>query len=60
MKTKTISLPEDLLDKGMQRARTDNRNFSSYVQKLIRRDLEGTLVVPPAKEVNGKEKEKAA
>lgn len=48
MRTKTISLPEDLLNKGLERAKTDNRNFSSYVQKLIQRDLEGSLTVPPA------------
>jgi hypothetical protein len=49
MKTKTISLPEELLDKGLERAQQDNRNFSSYVQSLIQKDLDKAKQ-PPAPE----------
>jgi len=48
MKKRTISLPETLLAQGLLRARQDSRNFSSYVQKLIQRDMEGALQVPTA------------
>lgn len=46
MKRRTISLPEELLNEGIKKAEEDNRNFSSYLQSLIQKDLEGRLPVP--------------
>lgn len=34
----TISLPGELLERGTERAREENRSFSSYVQSLIDAD----------------------
>lgn len=36
---KTVSFPRDLLTRGIERAEEQQRNFSSYVQSLIARDL---------------------
>lgn len=44
MKTKTVSLPEELLEKGLELAKQDNRTFSGYVQSLIQRDADGKLL----------------
>jgi hypothetical protein len=40
IRRRTISLPVPLLTQGLERARRDNRNFSSYVQSLVQRDVE--------------------
>jgi hypothetical protein len=34
----TISIPEELLEKGETRARQANRTFSNYIETLIWRD----------------------
>ena len=47
---KTVSLPEELLEKGLERSKEQNRSFSSYVQNLISKDLNGTLNTAPAHE----------
>ena len=38
-KRPTISLPQDVYDRGQERAKADSRSFSSYVLKLILDDL---------------------
>lgn len=47
-KKKGISLPQDLLEQGLERSREENRTFSSYIANLIARDLKGQLPVPRA------------
>lgn len=37
---KTISLPEEVFRNGEKRAEEDDRNFSNYVARLIKNDVE--------------------
>lgn len=37
-KIKTVSLPKEVLKKGMSRAKAQGRNFSNYLVQLIERD----------------------
>jgi hypothetical protein len=37
---KSISMPKSLLILAQQRAQSQSRNLSNYVQSLIRRDIE--------------------
>lgn len=37
--TKPVSLPGDMLDRALIRAKEQTRTFSNYVQDLIRKDL---------------------
>jgi predicted CopG family antitoxin len=52
--TRTISLPDELLEKALERSKREDRSFSSYVRNLIARDLNGELQVPEAEPKSAK------
>lgn len=36
----TVSIPEEVMEKGKRKARSERRSFSSYITRLVELDLE--------------------
>jgi hypothetical protein len=47
----TISMPEDLLEAGKARAKSQRRAFSAHLQYLLENDIKGAVPAEPAQEV---------